>query len=161
FAMDASQSSHVLLNCPKCNRPMQVPQAGIGKRVRCPRCETTFVAKETEPPVEEGIVAEDVAPSQLASQSAAQSASPGLSPGASSPRGPRRRQPDGTWEEEESRGYRRSHEDTREDSGRDSEARSRSLYWILGGVFSALLLAGIVVLVIVLVNQKEPAPQGP
>src|SRR5262245_39195899 len=143
--MDAPQSVHVLLNCPECNRPMQVPQAGLGKRVRCPCCAATFVAKETEPVIDEAIVAEDVAPPQPAS------------PPPSSPRRPRERQPDVTWDEEESRPYRRAHDD----SVPDSEPRSRSMYWILGGVFSTLLVAGVIVLVAVLSNRKEPAAQVP
>src|SRR5262249_43902051 len=145
--MDAPHPPHVLLNCPKCDRPMQVPQAGIGKRVRCPRCDTTFVAKETEPIVEEGIVA-DVASGPAPSAQ---------SPAATVPRRSGERQADVTWDEEESRPYRRAGDD----SGRDPEARSRSLYWILGGVFGTLLLAGIIVLVVVLSNQKEPAAQAP
>jgi predicted Zn finger-like uncharacterized protein len=48
------------VRCPSCHAALRVPDALLGKNVKCPKCETTFVA-ETEAPAEpEGIVREPV-----------------------------------------------------------------------------------------------------
>src|SRR5262245_14177152 len=38
-----------LLYCPQCDKPLHVPDHGLGKKVRCPSCTMVFVA---EPPAE-------------------------------------------------------------------------------------------------------------
>jgi predicted Zn finger-like uncharacterized protein len=46
------------VHCPSCNAALRVPESLLGKNVKCPKCQTTFVA-ETEAPAEpEGIVRE-------------------------------------------------------------------------------------------------------
>jgi predicted Zn finger-like uncharacterized protein len=42
----------VIINCPSCARQLRVPESLLGKRVKCPSCETTFTAAESGAPPE-------------------------------------------------------------------------------------------------------------
>ncbi|MCI0464730.1 MAG: hypothetical protein L0Z62_48015 [Gemmataceae bacterium] len=41
-----------LTHCPHCQRPLRVPEHGVGKTVRCPACSTPFVAQAPLPTVQ-------------------------------------------------------------------------------------------------------------
>jgi predicted Zn finger-like uncharacterized protein len=38
----------VRINCPECDRELKIPENSLGRKVRCPECEATFVAREDE-----------------------------------------------------------------------------------------------------------------
>src|SRR5262245_29267241 len=40
----------VLVNCPSCNGPLRVADDLLGRKVRCPSCQTIFEAAEPPPP---------------------------------------------------------------------------------------------------------------
>jgi predicted Zn finger-like uncharacterized protein len=46
------------VRCPECNAALRVPDSLLGKNVKCPKCQTTFVAEIEEPVEPEGIVRE-------------------------------------------------------------------------------------------------------
>jgi predicted Zn finger-like uncharacterized protein len=46
------------IRCPSCNSVLRVPESLLGKNVKCPKCETTFVAEIEELAQPEGIVRE-------------------------------------------------------------------------------------------------------
>ena len=50
------------VRCPSCNATLRVPDTLLGKNVKCPKCQTTFLAETEEPAEPEGIV-RDPAPS--------------------------------------------------------------------------------------------------
>jgi predicted Zn finger-like uncharacterized protein len=46
------------VRCPSCNAALRVPENLLGKNVKCPKCQTTFLAEMEEPAQPEGIVRE-------------------------------------------------------------------------------------------------------
>jgi len=46
------------VRCPSCNAALRVPENLLGKNVRCPKCQTTFLAELEEPAEPERIVRE-------------------------------------------------------------------------------------------------------
>ena len=46
------------VRCPSCNAALRVPDNLLGKNVKCPKCQETFVAEVEEPDDSEGIVRE-------------------------------------------------------------------------------------------------------
>ena len=48
------------VRCPSCNATLRVPDTLLGKNVKCPKCQTTFVAETDAPDESEGIVREPV-----------------------------------------------------------------------------------------------------
>lgn len=46
------------VRCPSCNAALRVPENLLGKNVRCPKCQTTFLAEMDEPAEPERIVRE-------------------------------------------------------------------------------------------------------
>jgi predicted Zn finger-like uncharacterized protein len=46
------------VRCPSCNSALRVPESLLGKNVKCPKCEATFLAQMEEPAQPEGIVRE-------------------------------------------------------------------------------------------------------
>ncbi len=46
------------VRCPSCNAPLRVPDNLLGKNVKCPKCQTTFIAEMEEAEEPQGIVRE-------------------------------------------------------------------------------------------------------
>ena len=46
------------VRCPECNAPLRVPDNLLGKNVKCPKCQTTFIAETDEPTERQKIVRE-------------------------------------------------------------------------------------------------------
>ncbi|MGH7169833.1 MAG: hypothetical protein ACRELF_18240 [Gemmataceae bacterium] len=46
------------VRCPSCNATLRVPETLLGKNVKCPKCQTAFLAEIEAPPEPEGIVRE-------------------------------------------------------------------------------------------------------
>lgn len=46
------------VRCPECNAPLRVPDNLLGKNVKCPKCQTTFIAEMDEPTERQNVVRE-------------------------------------------------------------------------------------------------------
>src|SRR5262249_30434487 len=144
----------IQITCPKCQAVYNVPEEQRGKRARCKKCETVFVATAAEtqagPPV-----AEEVMP---------QPSRPDLDERNDPPR--RRSQPE---REDEPRGRRRQRPEYDEDFEEDdrplrqrrksSGLSSAAVFLIVGGVVASLLfIAGGIILVVWMVSKTKEDP---
>jgi predicted Zn finger-like uncharacterized protein len=122
------------VRCPECNAPLRVPDNLRGKNVKCPKCQTTFIAEMEETEERQGIVRE--------------------------PPPARRSRAMEETEEEEFLEEEEEEVEERPRRRRRGKPRSAAAMDAVSGPATALLVVGVIDVVIALLNIIPPLVMG-